>query len=347
MTSPKIAITGMNAVDSPGPGVPVVRSLHESDLLPELYGLAYDVLEPGNFMDDQIKGSYLVPYPNSGHLALLERIKYIHEKTKINMIFPTLDSELDSYISIQDDLKKMGVYSFLPTRKQLHLRNKTELSESLDEPDILIPKTFVIQDPYSLRQLTEKLKFPIYVKGIYYEAYLARSIEEAIGYFYKISSRWGIPIIVQEAIEGEECNVAAFSIEGKIYGAVIMKKMFLTDKGKAWAGVTIQNPEVLNISSKILKKLEWNSGCELEFIVENKTNKIYLLEINPRFPAWIYLATAAGINLPAMNAKHALGELIGVELDYDIGKVFVRHSWDEIVPMSSLESLSVKGEILY
>lgn len=342
-----IAVTGLNAVDSPGPGVPILRLLKESELLPKLVGLAYDVLEPGNFMPDLLDSSYLIPYPNSGHHALLERIKFIHQKEKLSMIFPSLDSELDSYISIQEELKKMGIRTFLPTRNQLHLRNKTELKETLDSSNVLLPKTFVIQDASVIHQIADKVSFPIFVKGLHYEAYLARKMEEAIGYFYKISYRWGIPIIVQEVIEVEECNVAAFSISGKIYGAVIMKKMFLTDKGKAWAGVTIQNPEVLEISSRILQKLDWNSGCELEFIVENKTNKIYLLEINPRFPAWIYLATASGVNLPEMNAKQALGIPIGKELEYDVGTVFVRHSWDEIVPMLSLESLSTKGEIIY
>jgi hypothetical protein len=48
-----------------------------------------------------------------------------------------------------------------------------------------------------------------------------------------------------------------------------------------------------------------------------------------------------------MNAKQALGIPIGKELEYDVGTVFVRHSWDEIVPMLSLESLSTKGEIIY
>jgi carbamoyl-phosphate synthase large subunit len=93
-------------------------------------------------------------------------------------------------------------------------------------------------------------------------------------------------------------------------GAVIMKKLFLTDKGKAWAGVTINNEEAKNISKKILDYIKWNSGCELEFIIENKTGKMYLLEINPRFPAWVYLATAAGQNLPEALLKLSLGEKV-------------------------------------
>jgi len=126
---------------------------------------------------------------------------------------------------------------------------------------------------------------------------------------------------------------------------VVMKKMYVTDKGKAWAGVTITNPEVSKMSEKILSKIGWNGGCELEYITENKTGKIYLLEINPRFPAWVYLTTAAGLNLPEMLLRASLGEETPVNNSYKSGIVFVRHSWDEIVPMSYIESLTTKAEL--
>ena len=80
----RVAVTGLNAVDSPGPGVPILRSLKESPLKPSLIGLAYDVLEPGNFMGDIIESSYIIPYPNASRDLLLERILYIHEKKKID-----------------------------------------------------------------------------------------------------------------------------------------------------------------------------------------------------------------------------------------------------------------------
>ena len=347
MKNPVIAVTGLNAVDSPGPGVPVLRSLKESSIEPTLIGLAYDVLEPGNFMPNLVESTYIIPYPNSGPDSLLERIKYIHEKKKLDVILPTLDSELDNYIQIQTELEKIGIKMLLPGKDQLHMRDKSILRESLENQDILLPETYTIQEASALKQITEKLSFPIFIKGLLYEAYIARNIEEAVGYFYHISAKWGIPVIVQECINGEECNVAAFSIGGNVISAVVMKKMFVTDKGKAWAGVTINNKEVSESAVKIMDQLKWNSGCELEFIVENQTGKVYLLEMNPRLPAWVYLATEAGLNLPDLIVKAALGEDLSVNNQYDVGKIFVRHSWDEIVPMSSIEALSTKAEIKY
>ncbi len=341
----RVAVTGMNAVDSPAPGVPVVRSLLESNIPMNIVGFSYGALDPGNFMNHLIENAYLFPYPNAGSETLLERIKVVHNKTPLDIIIPTLDSELDNYISIQSDLENLGIRTFLPTRKELHLRDKSLLNQTLANSEIKLPQSINVTDANSLKSAVDKIGFPLLIKGIFYEAYLAYSMEEAIGYFFHLTAKWGIPIIVQKFISGEEINVCALAKEGELVGAVIMKKLFLTDKGKAWAGVTIQNEEAIQTSKGILKNIHWNGGCELEYIVESKTRDLYLLEINPRFPAWVYLATASGQNLPEALVKICMKEKFEPFQNYEVGKVFVRHSWDDIVPMKAIESLTVNGDL--
>lgn len=149
-----IAVTGINAVDSPGPGVGVLRSLRQSGDS-RLIGLAYDVLEPGHFMDDLIQASYILPYPPSGPEVLLERIIHIHEKEKINFIIPTLDAELENFIFIQDSLKQRGIHLMLPSLEQLKMREKKVLHEALAASDIATPQTWTISDFSALQQIPE------------------------------------------------------------------------------------------------------------------------------------------------------------------------------------------------
>ncbi|HOG64601.1 MAG TPA: ATP-grasp domain-containing protein [Spirochaetota bacterium] len=341
-----IAVTGLNAVDSPGPGVPVLRSLLASSLECRLVGLAYDVLEPGIYMPDLVDATFLLPYPNSGPAALIDRIRTIHAKVPLDFIIPTLDAELDNFILVKEQLAEMGIKVFLPGKEQLHLRDKTRLAESLREKGIDVPETVIMGDLAGIRRAMETIQFPFLIKGLFYEAYLASGYEEAVGYFSKVAARWGLPVIAQERIKGEEYNVIALANHGEVVGAVPMKKMYLTDKGKAWAGVTIDNPELLENATKIIREIGWNSGCELEYIKEEKTGRLYLLEINPRFPAWIWLATAAGQNLPEMLIRLANGETPAPVREYQYGKVFVRHSWDDIVDMSEIAMLSGTGEFV-
>jgi carbamoyl-phosphate synthase large subunit len=63
----KIAVTGLNATDNPGPGVPVIRSiLASNEFKGEIIGLIYDSLDPGIYMKDIHKKCYLIPYPSTG-----------------------------------------------------------------------------------------------------------------------------------------------------------------------------------------------------------------------------------------------------------------------------------------
>jgi len=121
----RVAVSAMNATDNPGPGIPVIRCLKESTLYDvEAIGLAYDSLEPGIFLQGMAAASYLMPYPMTGYLNILERLKEIHAEVPIDIIIPVLDSELTAYIKMQDQLKAMGIATFLPTQANIEMRSK-------------------------------------------------------------------------------------------------------------------------------------------------------------------------------------------------------------------------------
>lgn len=124
-----------------------------------------------------------------------------------------------------------------------------------------------------------------------------------------------------------------------------MKKLYITDKGKGWAGVTIDDSVLINLSKKIIESLKWKSGAELEFVKVKDSNEYYLLEINPRFPAWVYLAVAAGQNLPYALLQLANGDKVETFEEYEVGKIFIRYSWDLITDIKRFEEISVKGEL--
>ncbi len=132
---------------------------------------------------------------------------------------------------------------------------------------------------------------------------------------------------------------------GRTVGAVSMRKLYITDKGKGWAGVTIDDSVILDLSKKIIEKSKWKSGLELEYIKSADTGEYYLLEINPRFPAWVYLAPSAGQNLPYALVELAFGKKVETFKPYKVGTIFVRSSWDLITDISSFEKIALLGEI--
>jgi len=108
-----IAVSGLNVTDNPGPGVSVIRSIRDSlEFDGIITGLAFDPLDPGIYMRGICDNVFLMPYPSQGSDHLLERIKEIHSKIPLDVIIPTLDSELDAYLRISGELEKMGIKSF-------------------------------------------------------------------------------------------------------------------------------------------------------------------------------------------------------------------------------------------
>ena len=341
-----IAVTGLNASESPGPGVAVIRAIREAEEFKgKIIGLSYDPLDTGIYIDGICDSAYLIPYPSQGAKVLLRRVIEIHEQTHLDVIIPTLDAELPSFIAIEDELVSLGIGLCLPTSASLKMCSKPMLTE-LRGQGIAVPRGQVVTDVPSLYRLAKEYTYPLVIKGRFYEADVVYSLVEAERSFRRLAAKWGLPVIVQEFLPGEEYDVVAVGDgEGGLIGAVPMRKMQLTDKGKAWGGVTISDPKLTEFVSETMARLKWRGPCELETIKSNNDSSYYLIELNPRFPAWCYLSVAAGQNLPWYVAQMALGNDVRTAPPYKTGVMFLRHSIDMVYPLEMFEAMTTLGEV--
>ncbi len=340
-----IAVSGLNNTDNPGPGVPVIRGLRESTLFQSrIIGLAYDNLEPGVYMDWITDRVYLVPYPSGGIEPLLARIAEIHRKENIQVLIPNFDAELLPLIKSAGQLEAMGIRTFLPTLEQYEERLKSNLPAFGKKYNILVPESIPASSPLEVPEICRAMKGPWMIKGKFYDALIAHNPEQAVAGFYKISAKWGLPVVVQQHIQGTEVNVVALGDgRGQTIGAVPMRKMFITDKGKAWSGISISDPYLLEVTRRIIAETLWRGGMELEMI-RTSDQKYYLVEINPRIPAWVYLAVAAGQNLPEALVQLAIGRPVEPYAGFKVGKIFVRYSYDMIIDAESHQNFAISGE---
>lgn len=124
-----MAVTGLNATDSPGPGLAVVRALRESpDFAVRIVGLSYEALEPGIYLHEWVAKTCQLPYPGAGTAALLERLRYVQQQEQIAVLIPNFDAELPNFIKLGPQLAALGIRMFLPTLAQLEARDKLQLA---------------------------------------------------------------------------------------------------------------------------------------------------------------------------------------------------------------------------
>ncbi len=304
------------------------------------------LLDTGIYDKGLLDEVYLLPYPiDSG--GLWRRLKDITQKTRIDGLMPLLDLELLNMPGLEPSLKEMGINLLLPPASGIKTHFKINLAEFCLKNDIKYPRQVAISSPDWIASNVMGLGIPVVVKSIVHESHTAYSVEEALVYFNKIKIRWGLPVLLQEYIPGEEYNTdCLINRERKLIGTVAMRKLVITEKGKAWSGVTVRDEELLNLSKEILDKLSWTGQAELDFVKHRTSGNYYLLEINPRFGSWIYLASNAGQNLPLASIQIAMGERVEPLPPYRSGLMFVRRSLDFTCPIEYLANLTAKGELV-
>ncbi|MCL4500746.1 MAG: ATP-grasp domain-containing protein [Deltaproteobacteria bacterium] len=342
-----VGVSGINAMENPGPGVGVARSLKADSELPiKIVGLAYDALEPGNYLDWLIDKVFIMPYPSSGHDAYFERLNYIKQSFGLDFIIPNLDAELPLYTNYASEIEELGIKTFVPNREQYRLRSKDRLPEVAERINLAIPQTLVVNSGEALSQAIEEIGLPIMVKGAFYQAYRAYSAREAEEHFQKLVDEWGYPVILQKVVSGEEMNVVGVGDgAGGNVGQVGIKKTSVTSLGKIWTGITVKNELMLKASENFVREYRWPGPFELECIVDGDT--VYLIEINPRFPAWTYFATGVGLNLPAALVRLAFGLPLTPICPYEAGELFIRYTYEIVTHMNKLQDLLTKGETPY
>lgn len=341
-----IAVTGLNNTDNPGPGVPVIRGAKDSKVFDvRVIGLVYENLEPGIYMEGLCDRIFQIPYPSAGSDDLIERIENIHRQERIDVLIPNFDAELFSFMKNEQRLFDKGIHTFLPTIKQFQERDKDKLPEYGKKYGVKVPGSINMGTIGQISEIEEKFDYPVMIKGQFYDAFRANNEEQVKQAFYKVSAKWGFPVIAQEFVEGTEVNVIALGDGlGNTIAAVPMRKQYITDKGKAWSGITLADEKMMELTRMLIHKTKWKGGMELE-LIKTKNGEYYLIEINPRIPAWVYLAVGAGQNIPEALIKLALGMEVKPMTEYKIGKMFVRYSYDMIVDLEKFAALSINKEI--
>jgi diaminopimelate decarboxylase len=148
----------------------------------------------------------------------------------------------------------------------------------------------------------------VWLKGPYYDASRTPSWDAFTAVRAALKKVWSTErLFLQKHVSGYEESIMLSAYRGELLGAVAMKKRDVTPEGKTWAGEISDVPgEFMAPLRAMVRDLNWTGGGELE-MVRDAADQLWLLEMNPRFPAWVHGATIAGYNLPALLVEAASG----------------------------------------
>ena len=342
-----IAVTGLNGGENPQPGPGIIRSLRRRFSDVTILGLVYDALESGIYAEECADFVYQLPYPKAGSDALLSRLEYLLSKHPIDVLVPTLDAEIHGMLLIEKQLAARGVHTLLPSDEAYEASRKTRLPRLAEACECLTPRTLTAVEPRGLLQAAVRIGYPLMIKGAYYGAHRVYTEAALLDHFHHFIHTWGGPVVLQQCVAGSEFNVVAVGDgEGGVSGYCAVRKTIVSEKGKGFGGMTIRDSRLDAISLGIIRHLKWRGPLELEFIKADRSGEFYLIELNPRFPAWVDFPSSIGHNLPALLVD-TLTNNEGARLEpYAVGKFFVRHSIDMTGDVTQLDQLSTFGELV-
>ena len=299
----KIYVSGLYSGTNPQPGVGIARSLRAAYPDATLVGVEYSNRSSGIHWTDFDELWLQRPW---------EELDLDHHGAQIK---EALDSGALWISSI--DLELMWLAAVFPEGHQNLLTPPAGALRRVAKPGIPAHEGLPVSIPefvstdlsdWDLHAFCRRHGWKVWLKGPYYEAVRARSWDVFEHMRNVLARAWSTErLFLQAHVTGYEESVCLAAYKGELLGCVRMRKRELTEESKTWAGdVTEVGEEFAAPLRRMVREINWTGGAELE-MVRDASGRLWLLECNPRFPAWIHGSTIAGSNLPALLVEGATG----------------------------------------
>ncbi len=347
MKSPttRVAITGLAGLDNPEPGLATARALRAQWSGPlEIEGLVYDPWATGGWAPGIADRLHLIPPIAHGDAAALNRILAIHREHPLDALIPCLDLEVPVYSRLAGRLAREGIQTLLASAEDIAAITKVNLHGFCYSHDILTPHTVHVRDLSAVAVHADHFGYPLWIKGTVAGAKKVFNREQALFEAEGLAARWGGGVLLQEAVEGSEHVVAMVArANGSCLSMAMMRKIGLNARGKGVIGSTIDDPGLRRLALEILEKLHWRGPLELEFVRAHGSGRFYLLEVNCRFPSWIFLTEFAQANLPSALLREILAPGTRAPRPAQVGVMYARDVQEITVPAASITCLKRSG----
>lgn len=136
--------------------------------------------------------------------------------------------------------------------------------------------------------------------------------EEALRALQHAAAEAQLELIVQEYVAGPETRIESYHVYvddgGAIAGEFTGRKLrtYPMAHGISTAVTITDDREVRALGRELVRRLDLRGVAKLDF-KRGADDRLYLLEVNPRFNLWHHPGALAGVNLPALVYADLLG----------------------------------------
>lgn len=256
--------------------------------------------------------------------AYVEKLKELITSYDISAIISLNDLELPILSKHKNELEALGAKVIISSPEVIDIAfDKLKTFEFFQEIGVDTPKTYITLSEAERALKSGELSFPLVIKPRWGSASISIDIVEnqqelELAYqLQRIKIQKSIlkdassndiekSILIQEKIDGDEYGIDILNdFEGNHYGSFIRKKMGMRS-GETDKAISVINEEYSRIAKVIAEKTKHIGNMDCDFFVSN--DKVYYLEMNPRFGGGYPFSHEAGINTPGIYLSWLNGE---------------------------------------
>jgi len=257
--------------------------------------------------------------PSANPDAFVEELEKLCGECKERpVVIPVGITTLLELCSRREEVSRFADVS-LPPLSSIELANdKARLVPFAESVGVPVPETTFQKDGESVKELSERIKYPTVIKlargemlGLSPEERYAiiRTKEEFLEKYPRFAEH-GEEVLIQQYIEGDGYGVSAvFGKNGEPLEVFCHRRIreYPASGGPSSFCESVDAPVLAEHAIRLLRALSWEGVAMVEF-KGNPENGFYLMEINPRLWGSSGLAPNSGCNIPYAIFRAARGE---------------------------------------
>ena len=122
--------------------------------------------------------------------------------------------------------------------------------------------------------------------------------------FHKIKTYFNDKFFIQEFINGREYTVDIFSDRSGTPKLIVPRERVAIRSGISYKCKIEYNIKLIEISRMICNKYKMPAFSNIQFIIDDKTDNIYFIEVNPRIGATSIATSLVSVNLAELFINH-------------------------------------------
>jgi D-aspartate ligase len=212
-------------------------------------------------------------------------------------------------------------YSFAAHEVVQRALSKTSLYRACEALGVAVPRTWYL-DEQPPEQVAAVVPYPCVLKPDdsrgFYTAFRAKVfvVHDAAAFVQRCAeaAAVGLTLVAQEWVEtrpGGFWSVASYvSPDGTPRGVFTGRKLeqWPPDFGTSCLADARWDPAIADAGVRVLRELGYSGISEIEFVDDAATGRRLLLDVNTRAWKWIGLPVAAGVDLPLLAYRDAVGQ---------------------------------------